>query len=55
VEGVLVLVFKKASILVRVSPRLKQQAEKRAKELEMSLSEYIRVLIQREITESKDK
>ena len=45
--------IKKEQIIVRLSPRLKQQLEKKAEQKEMSVSELIRILIENEITEDK--
>lgn len=46
-------VIKKEQIIVRLSPRLKQKLENRAKEKEMTVSELIRILIEKEINEDK--
>ena len=43
--------IKKEQIIVRVSPRLKTQLEKKAEEKQMSLSELIRMLIEKEINQ----
>jgi antitoxin component of RelBE/YafQ-DinJ toxin-antitoxin module len=40
--------------MVRVSPRLKQEAERRAKELELTVSEYVRTLIIRDTAKARD-
>jgi len=45
------LALKKDQIIVRLSPRLKQLLEKKAKEKEMSVSEFVRLLIETAINE----
>lgn len=45
------LALKKEQIIVRLSPRLKQLLEKKAKEKEMNVSEFIRLLIENVINE----
>jgi predicted HicB family RNase H-like nuclease len=43
------MALKKEQIIVRMAPRLKQQLEKKALENEMSVSEYVRLLIEKSI------
>lgn len=43
------LALKKEQIIVRLSPRLKQQLENKAKEKEMTVSEFVRLLIENAI------
>ena len=43
--------LKKEQIIVRLSPRLKQKLEQKAKEKEMSVSELIRLLVEKEVNE----
>lgn len=45
--------IKKAQIIVRLSPRLKQQLEKKAEEKQMSVSEFVRLLIENEVSKEK--
>ena len=45
--------IKKEQMIVRLSPRLKQQLENKAKQKEMTVSELIRILIENEIMEDK--
>lgn len=46
--------IKKDQIIVRLSPRLKQQLEKRAEQKEMTVSELIRILIEKEISQDNN-
>jgi predicted DNA-binding protein len=45
------LALKKDQIIVRLSPRLKQLLENKSKEKEMSVSEFVRLLIENAINE----
>jgi predicted DNA-binding protein len=45
-------IAKKALVGVRLGPRMKQVAEKRAASMEKTLSEYIRELIEKDLRES---
>ena len=45
------MALKKEQIIIRLSPRLKQLLEKKAKQKEMNVSEYVRLLIENAINE----
>lgn len=47
--------LKKDQIIVRLSPRLKQQLEKKAQEKEMSVSELVRLLIEQMLIKDNDR